>query len=49
MSKPFNCTSFIIHEKIGKHIQKMDVLFCIQKNKSKGVFKHERKTNKQRI
>jgi len=41
LSKPFNCTIKIIHEKIGKHIQKMDVLFCIQKNITKGVFKHE--------
>ncbi|KWZ64743.1 hypothetical protein HQ51_0217945 [Bacillus altitudinis] len=38
LSKPFNRTFSIIHEKIGKHIQKMDVLFCIQKKQTKGSF-----------
>ncbi|KJF47341.1 hypothetical protein AN962_06265 [Bacillus sp. FJAT-21955] len=45
LSKPFNCTFSIIHEKIGKHIQKWMCFFVFKKNKQKGVFKHERKTN----
>lgn len=37
LSKPFNCTSYIIHEKIGKHIQNW-MCFFVFKKQTKGSF-----------